>query len=259
MHEGPAGTGVGARLSLGKAAAHTAPHSDPRGDPEEFGCARLVQGVQALKSAARGGPTVQHLRIDEPLAVALVAKALGTLDSDDKLYPFGPSAFRARWDFLLSHFGLSNQKELTPGGLRGGGAVWAYHRGAKCWRYPVEDAITAPTHAELLLAGGGGHKLTFGCGLRRPAHTAVFGSALSFSGCFWVRQPRCRASAPSLPRTRRMLRIRLVHVQRRNSPDCHTTSSRTPFGCSQPFLSWPGRVCGFSEQLSACDFCACAR
>ena len=38
---------------------------------------------------------------------------------------------------------------------------------AKCWRHPVEDATTAPTHAELLLAGGGGHKLAFGCGLRR--------------------------------------------------------------------------------------------
>ena len=85
--------------------------------------------LEGPKSAARGGPKVQHLKIDDDLAVALLAKALTSLDPDDRLYPFGPSAYRARWDFLLSHFGLRNQKELTPGGLRGGGAVWAYHRG----------------------------------------------------------------------------------------------------------------------------------
>ena len=85
--------------------------------------------LEGPKSAARGGPKVQHLKVDEALAVQLLGKAFSSLDSDDKLYPFGPAAYRARWNFLLGHFGLRNQQELTPGGLRGGGAVWAYHRG----------------------------------------------------------------------------------------------------------------------------------
>ena len=129
--------------------------------------------LEGPKSAARGGPKVQHLRIDEPLAVALVAKALGILDSDDKLYPFGPSAFRARWDFLLSHFGLNNQKELTPGGLRGGGAVWAYHRGLNVgdiqWRMRLRHQHTLSYYLQevaainSLLAAGSDARHTLQC------------------------------------------------------------------------------------------------
>ncbi|OLQ04662.1 hypothetical protein AK812_SmicGene12223 [Symbiodinium microadriaticum] len=85
--------------------------------------------LESPKSSGRGGPKVQHLKVDEALVVELLAKAFSSLDVSEKLYPFGPAAYRSRWNFLLEHFGLKNQQELTPGGLRGGGAVWAYHRG----------------------------------------------------------------------------------------------------------------------------------
>ncbi|CAE7267590.1 unnamed protein product [Symbiodinium microadriaticum] len=52
---------------------------------------------------------------------------------------------RRRWDFLLEALGL-DRCELTPGGLRGGGAVWAYHHGTAIadiqWRMRLKHQHT---------------------------------------------------------------------------------------------------------------------
>ena len=49
------------------------------------------------------------------------------------LYVHGPGAFRLRWNRLLAVLGFGDSS-LTPDGLRGGGAVAAYHIGQ-----PVSD------------------------------------------------------------------------------------------------------------------------
>ena len=64
---------------------------------------------------------------------------------EEPVYPFGPATYRRRWDMLLSALGLG-QCELTPGGLRGGGAVWAYHHGTAIadiqWRMRLKHQHT---------------------------------------------------------------------------------------------------------------------
>eukprot|EP00439_Symbiodinium_sp_Y106_P061921 s2019_g9.t1 len=74
------------------------------------------------------------------MAVALLTQALAELEPSEKLYYFGPSAYRACWDFLLGHFGLQNYKD------RGGGAVWVYHRGCTIggirWRMRMKHQHT---------------------------------------------------------------------------------------------------------------------
>ena len=47
----------------------------------------------------------------------------------DKLFPGSPWTYRRRWDVLLQTLGVSPSFRLTPGCLRGGGAVAAYRRG----------------------------------------------------------------------------------------------------------------------------------
>ena len=107
-------------------------------------CAIFVN-LEGPKTAARGGPRTQHLRVDFSTAVELVCTAVAGLDWDEPVYPFGPSAYRRRWDYLLSSLGL-DRCELTPGGLRGGGAVWAYHHGTAIadiqWRMRLKHQHT---------------------------------------------------------------------------------------------------------------------
>ena len=90
--------------------------------------------LEASKTATRGRPKVQHLRIDDAAAMKLITLAFQHLQPEEFLYPSSAGAFRSRWDRCLKAFGLFDVVKVTPGGLRGGGAVAAYHRGL-----PVSD------------------------------------------------------------------------------------------------------------------------
>ena len=85
--------------------------------------------LEATKTSLRGRPKVQHVRVDDEDAIALIVLAFGGLHRDELLFPLSPSAYRARWDKCLKTLGLEGLVDVTPGGLRGGGAVAAYHRG----------------------------------------------------------------------------------------------------------------------------------
>ena len=102
--------------------------------------------LEGPKSSTRGGAKVQHLRIDEPSAVAFLDKVFGNFAAAEKLYPMSPSAYRTRWNHVLEVLGLPCKLDLTPGGLRGGGAVWAYHSGLSIsdiqWRMRLKHQHT---------------------------------------------------------------------------------------------------------------------
>ena len=90
--------------------------------------------LESSKTATRGRPKVQHIRVDDPAACRLIAIAFASLRPEEFLFPMSPAAFRTRWDKFLAAFGIGKSANLTPGGLRGGGAVAAYHA-----RMPVGD------------------------------------------------------------------------------------------------------------------------
>eukprot|EP00439_Symbiodinium_sp_Y106_P018012 s7219_g2.t1 len=81
------------------------------------------------KTATRGRPKVQHTRVNDSLAVALIEQAFSDLAPDHLLWPSSPAAYRYRWDFLLKQLDVPRGLALTPGGLRGGGAVCRYRLG----------------------------------------------------------------------------------------------------------------------------------
>ena len=85
--------------------------------------------LETSKTSLRGRPKVQHIRVDDEDAIALIVMAFGSLQREERLFPLSPSAYRARWDKCLRTLGLDGLVDVTPGGLRGGGAVAAYHRG----------------------------------------------------------------------------------------------------------------------------------
>ena len=102
--------------------------------------------LDTSKTSTRGRPKVQHVRIDDPAAKELITIAFGNLDETDQLFPLSPSAFRGRWDKCLAVLGLSGVVGVTPGSLRGGGAVSAYHRGVSIpdiqWKLRLKHMAT---------------------------------------------------------------------------------------------------------------------
>ncbi|CAE7334124.1 unnamed protein product [Symbiodinium microadriaticum] len=94
----------------------------------------LFLRLDTSKTATRGRPKVQHIRIDDSSAMELITIAFKDLQPAEPLFPLSPSAFRSRWDSCLRVLGLAGAVNVTPGSLRGGGAVSAYHRGV-----PIQD------------------------------------------------------------------------------------------------------------------------
>ena len=91
--------------------------------------------------------------------------AFGGLGRDERLFPLSPSAYRSRWDKCLKTLGLEGLVDVTPGGLRGGGAVAAYHCGGAIadiqWKLRLKHMGTLERRA---LPPGGGSR---GCSGQR--------------------------------------------------------------------------------------------
>ena len=63
------------------------------------------------------------------MARTLLSRVFGGLAKDEFLFPKSPAAFRYRWDKILAALSVDRALRVTPGGLRGGGAVKAYRDG----------------------------------------------------------------------------------------------------------------------------------
>ena len=92
--------------------------------------------VEKPKSGQRGGAKVQHARIRGEALLSALAGIFAGLQPGDRLYPLSAAAFRTRWNILLRMLGVPSSARLTPGGLRGGGAVAAYRLGM-----PIQDLM----------------------------------------------------------------------------------------------------------------------
>ena len=78
----------------------------------------------------RRGARVQHVRVKAPDFVLLfLRKVFQPLPPSCPLYPGSPSMYRRRWDAVLKVLLVEPKYRLTPGSLRGGGAVRAFRAG----------------------------------------------------------------------------------------------------------------------------------
>ena len=85
--------------------------------------------LRRFKSLYRQSSKIQHMKINDRYCVKLLTMIYGKCDGDDLLFSGSSDQYRRRWDFLLKSFAVDPSLKLTPGGLRGGAAVWAYRRG----------------------------------------------------------------------------------------------------------------------------------
>ena len=85
--------------------------------------------LRTSKTMARGRPRVQHLKVIDLRAVELLQALYKGYSRSQRLFALTPSAYRYRWNKLLRVLCIGAESALTPGGLRGGGAVQSYRAG----------------------------------------------------------------------------------------------------------------------------------
>lgn len=113
--------------------------------------------LRIISPKSRGrGPKVQYCSCDLAEVVQFCSAVWQHLDPEEYLCPFSPGSFRRRWDSLLRRQGIQKHHRLTPGGLRGGGAVWGHRQklgiDELCWRMRLQHAKTLQYYLQELTA-----------------------------------------------------------------------------------------------------------
>ena len=85
--------------------------------------------LSQFKSKNRQPAKVQHLRVVDVTACRILHMVFRKARADVALFGGSPYQYRKRWDALLASLQIPPGIRLTPGGLRGGFAVWAYRSG----------------------------------------------------------------------------------------------------------------------------------
>eukprot|EP00435_Cladocopium_sp_Y103_P050506 s1798_g15.t1 len=92
--------------------------------------------LRSFKSQFRQPAKVQHMKVVDRAASLLLAKVFRSLPLDAPLFASTPYQYRKRWDLVLRMLSIPSRFQLTPGGLRGGAAVYHY----KCGK-PINDLM----------------------------------------------------------------------------------------------------------------------
>ena len=107
------------------------------------------------KTRNRGART-QYSSTDSTACVDLVSHVWNKLMPDQWLYEGSPSSFRSRWDALLRRLAVPHTLHLTPGSLRGGGAICAYRKGASIdqllWMMRIQHQRTLGFYLQEMVA-----------------------------------------------------------------------------------------------------------
>lgn len=108
------------------------------------------------KTSARHPAKIQHLKITDEYAVKMLEKIYNGMALDRPIYFGSPSMFRRRWDVLLAMLDIPPALRVTPGGLRGGGAVAAYRSSVPIseiqWRMRIRNQVTLEAYIQEVAA-----------------------------------------------------------------------------------------------------------
>ena len=108
------------------------------------------------KSRRHGKRRIQHASVLNLQIVSFLDKVFSSLGKEDLLYPISGSSFRRRWDKLCQHLLIGPEHKLTPGSLRGGGALEEYRAGTDLqrilWRMRIRHLITLEHYVQEVAA-----------------------------------------------------------------------------------------------------------
>ena len=99
---------------------------------------------------------VQHLKISDDTAIRLLTLVYNGAEASEKLFAGSPAVYRRRWDIVLQCLGVPTSCLLTPGGLRGGGAVSLFRSGLSIsnllWHMRIQHASTLESYLQEVTA-----------------------------------------------------------------------------------------------------------
>ena len=112
--------------------------------------------LRRSKTSFRQAAKVQHLKVNDRFAVRILEYVYKDFDSDTFLFHGSPAVYRRRWDVVLKLLGFDASQHLTPGGLRSGGAIEEYRRGASIadiqWRMRLKNVVTLEAYIQEVAA-----------------------------------------------------------------------------------------------------------
>ena len=112
--------------------------------------------ISAPKGRRRGKGRVQHITISEPLFIGFLEKVYANSPLHQSLYGGSPNSFRKRWDKILLALDVKPSLKLTPGGIRGGGALYHFQQGLDLsrimWKMRLKSISTLESYVQELLA-----------------------------------------------------------------------------------------------------------
>lgn len=126
--------------------------------PDDLGESGHVVFLQLrrFKSLRRVAARVQHMKIADVTAVKVITKIFKLLPYDSALFNQNAYQYRKRWDLLMSDFEIPKDSGLTPGGLRGGAAVYHYKQGKPIgdllWLMRLRSQITLESYLQEVAA-----------------------------------------------------------------------------------------------------------
>lgn len=104
------------------------------------------------KTRRRGKGVVQHISVQDPEAISFLDKLYGGRPKTERLFECSPSAFRRRWDSILRALSVPKSAGLTPGGVRGGGCVYAFQTGTDLprllWKMRIKHLQTLESYLQ---------------------------------------------------------------------------------------------------------------
>ena len=108
------------------------------------------------KPRSRGKGRVQHASIHDLDVIGFIECVFENIHHSDMLYGISATTFRRRWNYALQVLHVPLEARLTPGSLRGGGAVEAYRSGMDltklCWRMRLKNLSTLESYIQEVAA-----------------------------------------------------------------------------------------------------------
>eukprot|EP00438_Fugacium_kawagutii_P000561 Skav206449 [mRNA] locus=scaffold230:22037:24193:- [translate_table: standard] len=112
--------------------------------------------IQSPKTRNRGRGKTQHISVHDERFIRFLDKILGELAPHERLFNCSGGAFRRRWDAVLKALHVPSSSGLTPGGVRGGGCVYAFQCGADInmllWRMRIKHLQTLESYLQEVVA-----------------------------------------------------------------------------------------------------------
>ena len=112
--------------------------------------------LRSFKSLHRQAARVQHMKITDETTCKILGIVYRKMPYDQPLFGAPPQQYRKRWDALIRMLGIKKDAAFTPGGLRGGSAVFHYRNNKSIqdlmWLMRLRSQVTLESYIQEVAA-----------------------------------------------------------------------------------------------------------